>query len=85
MAAAGAELGLDKDAAEALARQTLMGAGALLKTDPRSVGELRQAVTSPGGTTAAAIESYESENGRLRALVREAMRAAAARAEALSE
>lgn len=55
MAAAGAELGLPADVALALARQTLVGAGRLLGESPQSPAELRQAVTSPGGTTAAAL------------------------------
>ncbi|MCP5433686.1 MAG: pyrroline-5-carboxylate reductase, partial [Alphaproteobacteria bacterium] len=47
--------GLAPELARDLARATVSGAGALLDADPRGAGELRAAVTSPGGTTAAAL------------------------------
>ncbi len=78
LAEAGAALGLTRDAAEGLARATAAGAGALLAKDPRSAAELRGAVTSPGGTTAAALKVFD--DGGLRVLVREAVAAAAKRA-----
>lgn len=55
MAAAGAALGLPAEAAEALARQTIYGAGLMLKESADPAGALRERVTSPGGTTAAAL------------------------------
>lgn len=55
MAAAGEQLGLPADVAMTLARQTLVGAGKLLGESTSSAAELREAVTSPGGTTAAAL------------------------------
>jgi pyrroline-5-carboxylate reductase len=47
--------GLPRETAERLARATIMGAGALLDADPRPAAELRRDVTSPGGTTEAAL------------------------------
>ncbi len=55
MAAAGARLGLAPELAERLARQTVSGAGELLYRSPMPAAELRRAVTSPGGTTEAAL------------------------------
>lgn len=52
---AGAALGLPKDVSEALARQTIYGAGLMLKERSEPAGLLRERVTSPGGTTAAAL------------------------------
>jgi len=58
----GVQSGLDHETADALVRQTLLGSAALLLQDDRSAGELREAVTSKGGTTAAAIQvMQESE------------------------
>lgn len=76
-------LGLAPDVAAALARQTVIGASALLEASERDAAELREAVTSPGGTTQAALEVLMGENG-LSALMREATRAAADRSRALS-
>ena len=56
MASAGLELGLPAELAESLARQTVFGAGLLLKQSLESPAALRERVTSPGGTTAAALE-----------------------------
>ncbi len=55
MAAAGVAQGLDADLAARLARATVAGAGELLRQSPESAAQLRQNVTSPGGTTAAAL------------------------------
>ena len=55
LARAGAEAGLPPDLAERLARATVSGAGELLHQSDLSPGTLRQNVTSPGGTTAAAL------------------------------
>lgn len=82
MAAAGQQLGLPADTAEKLARQTLIGAGRLLAEGDATAGELRQRVTSAGGTTAAALAELEA--GSFEALITRAMRAAAERARALS-
>lgn len=53
---AGIGLGLDPDQAEAMAAETLFGAARLLRESGEKPEALRQAVTSPGGTTAAALE-----------------------------
>ncbi|MDR3538178.1 MAG: pyrroline-5-carboxylate reductase [Acetobacteraceae bacterium] len=47
--------GIPADLARLLARQTVAGSGALLKASPEDAAALRKAVTSPGGTTAAAL------------------------------
>ena len=59
--AAGEALGLSPDVAERLTKQTLLGSARLLveSTDPAS--ELRINVTSPGGTTAAALAVFDDE------------------------
>jgi pyrroline-5-carboxylate reductase len=56
LARAGAEAGLPADLAERLARATVAGAGELLQRSPLDPASLRQNVTSPGGTTAAALD-----------------------------
>lgn len=52
---AGAELGLPEDLAARMAMQTVMGAGKLASEVETPPGKLREQVTSPGGTTAAAL------------------------------
>ncbi len=59
---AGVDLGLTRDQATTLATHTIAGAGALMVETSSSPVELRAAVTSPGGTTAAAIRELE-KNG----------------------
>lgn len=73
--------GLPRDIAEAFVNQTIRGAGHLLTETDRGPFELRSQVTSPGGTTAAAVHVLE-ERG-FRALVEDAVRAAAHRAREL--
>ncbi len=53
--------GLDRAMAERLAGQTLYGAGKLLKETGEAAGELRKKVTSPGGTTEAALNAFRAE------------------------
>ncbi len=53
----GVNVGLTREVATALVQQTVLGASELLVRDERSAGELREAVTSKGGTTAAALQS----------------------------
>lgn len=72
--------GLSDDAARRLARATLVGAGAFAASDPRRIDDLRRAVTSPGGTTQAALKIFDGDDHRMRKLVREAVAAAARRA-----
>ena len=57
------EAGLPADLADRLARQTVVGAGALLGDSPLPASELRRNVTSPGGTTAAALEVLMAPDG----------------------
>jgi pyrroline-5-carboxylate reductase len=75
--------GLPRDIAESFVHQTIRGAGHLLTDTESSPAELRSQVTSPGGTTAAAVHVLE-ERG-FRALVEDAVRAAARRSAELGE
>jgi pyrroline-5-carboxylate reductase len=50
------------DDATTLVRQTILGAAHLLSQSPESAAELRRRVTSPGGTTQAALEHLQSQN-----------------------
>lgn len=64
MAEAGARLGLAPDLAMRLARATVSGSGELLRLSADSAADLRRAVTSPGGTTAAALDVLmDPQNG----------------------
>jgi pyrroline-5-carboxylate reductase len=84
MAAAGEAVGLPADLALRLARRTVEGAGELLfQNQASSAATLRQNVTSPGGTTAAALEILMGPDG-LTPLMTRAVRAARHRAEKLS-
>jgi pyrroline-5-carboxylate reductase len=80
MAEAGAALGLPADLAMRFARATVEGAGELMHREPEtSAGQLRENVTSPGGTTAAALAVLRAPDG-LAALMRRAVAAAHKRA-----
>lgn len=83
MSAAGHKAGLPKPLADQLARATVAGAGELLfqASEPASV--LRQNVTSPGGTTAAALAVLMDDDS-LQALFDQAILAASERSKALS-
>ncbi len=83
LAAAGAAAGLPADLAGRLARATVEGAGEMLFQSDLAPGTLRQNVTSPGGTTAAALEVLMAEDG-MPLLMRRAVAAAKRRAEELS-
>jgi len=63
MAQAGEAAGLPPALAEKLARQTVAGSGELLRRSPLPAATLRQNVTSPGGTTAAALEVLMGNDG----------------------
>lgn len=80
--AAGAAAGLSLDQSKALARATMSGAAALLARSGEEPAELRRQVTSPGGTTQAALEVLMGEGG-LEPLLREAVAAAARRSKEL--
>ncbi len=81
---AGRALGLDEDVARVLARQTLIGAAALLERSDDAAARLREAVTSPGGTTEAALKVLMDDDNGLCALLKEATQAAERRAKELS-
>lgn len=75
-------LGLDKEQASALAMQTMLGAAKMAMNSDDAPAELRRKVTSPNGTTQAAIESMQTnEIGRQ---IGEAMQACYDRSQALS-
>ncbi|MBM6620073.1 pyrroline-5-carboxylate reductase [Micrococcaceae bacterium RIT802] len=60
MAKAGEQLGLDADLSRDLARATVAGAGAMLDDPQADPTALRTAVTSPNGTTQAALEGFDA-------------------------
>lgn len=74
---AGVSVGLTRDVAAGLARQTIYGAGKLMAETGTDPVELRAGVTTPAGTTAAGLEQLEV--GGLRATVAAAVRAATER------
>lgn len=63
MAAAGAKLGLTPEMAMQLARATVAGSGELLRQSSEPASQLRVNVTSPGGTTAAALKVLMADDG----------------------
>ena len=76
-------LGLDKEHASALAMQTMLGAAKMAMGSEDAPSELRRKVTSPNGTTQAAVESMQANDiGRQ---IGEAMQACYDRSQALSE
>ena len=83
MERAAIEQGIAPDLARVLARQTVAGSGALLAASPESAADLRKAVTSPGGTTQAALEVLMAPD-RLPAAFSEAIAAAARRSRELA-
>lgn len=83
MAAAGEGLGLPPGLAARLATATVAGAGELAAHSPLAAAALRRNVTSPNGTTQAALECLMGEPGLVELLAR-AMRAAASRSRELA-
>jgi pyrroline-5-carboxylate reductase len=83
MAQAGTAAGLPPALAATLARATVAGSGELLHRSPLDAATLRQNVTSPGGTTAAALEVLMSKDG-LAPLITRAVAAATARSRQLA-
>ncbi|MDQ2076585.1 pyrroline-5-carboxylate reductase [Marinimicrobium sp. ABcell2] len=83
MIEAGIELGLEPDCATDLTLQTALGAAQLARSSDVEPAELRRRVMSPGGTTEAAIKSFE--NDELRAIFKRAMIACANRSTALAK
>jgi pyrroline-5-carboxylate reductase len=82
MASAAAREGLPPDLAMTLARATVAGAGAMLAADGADAAELRESVTSQGGTTEAALGVLRASDG-LNALMERAIAAATWRAKEL--
>ena len=70
LAAAAEAEGMPRPEAEKLARATITGAGALLAADGRPPSELRRDVTSPGGTTEAALKILMSSRSLFRLMAR---------------
>jgi pyrroline-5-carboxylate reductase len=83
MAAAGEKIGLPKDLAMKLARATVSGSGELLHQSSTDVATLRQNVTSPGGTTFAALKVLMAEDGMM-PMFEKAITAAAKRSKELA-
>lgn len=79
LAEAGRKAGLDADLAMRLARATVTGSAELMHRSPLDAETLRQNVTSPGGTTAAALAVLMREKGGLKDLMTEAVAAAKTR------
>jgi pyrroline-5-carboxylate reductase len=83
LAQAGVAAGLPPPLAATLARETIAGSGELLHRSPLDAAALRENVTSPGGTTAAALTVLMGESG-LAALMTKAIAAATARSRELA-
>jgi pyrroline-5-carboxylate reductase len=83
MTRAGVAAGLPGDLAGMLARATVAGSGELLHRSPLDAATLRQNVTSPGGTTAAALEVLMAKDG-LEPLMTRAIAAATRRSRELA-
>lgn len=84
LAASAQALGVPQDMAVQLAEQTVIGAATMLDEDAADAAQLRRNVTSPGGTTEAALDVLMSEAG-LNNLMRQATQAAAQRSQELAQ
>jgi pyrroline-5-carboxylate reductase len=84
LARAGEAEGLPAELALRLARSTVVGSGELACVAPESPGQLRENVTSPGGTTRAALDVLMADDG-LEPLIARAVAAAAARSRELAD
>ena len=84
LARAGVAAGLPEGLAATLARETVAGAGELLHRSPLDAETLRKNVTSPAGTTAAALDVLMHNDGGLDPLMREAVAAATKRSRELA-
>jgi pyrroline-5-carboxylate reductase len=82
---AGVAAGLAPALARQLARATVAGAGELLHRSVLDAATLRRNVTSPGGTTAAALDVLMAESGGMPGLMRSAVAAAAQRSRELAK
>jgi len=79
----GIELGLDKETATIMAKQTALGSARMALENDIELQELRRAVTSPGGTTEKAVASFEQHG--LEDVVRKAMTACETRAKEMAK
>jgi pyrroline-5-carboxylate reductase len=84
LARAGVEAGLPQELATKLARETVAGSGELLHRSDLASATLRQNVTSPGGTTAAALEVLMGPDG-MQSLLTRAVAAATRRSRELAK
>ena len=84
LAAAAEKVGFEKELAERLALATVAGAGAYAMASGTDPAELRRQVTSPGGTTQAALEVLIGDTRALESLLSEAVQAAARRSQELA-
>lgn len=84
LAAAAVKVGFEKGLAERLALATVSGAGAYALASGTDPAELRRQVTSPGGTTQAALEVLIGDSRALESLLTEAVQAAARRSKELA-
>ncbi|MBI1186473.1 MAG: pyrroline-5-carboxylate reductase [Alphaproteobacteria bacterium] len=84
LAAAAESEGLDRETAARLAAQTVAGAGALMQETGDTPSTLRKQVTSPGGTTQAALDVLQASDG-LAPILRRAVVAAVQRARQLGK
>jgi pyrroline-5-carboxylate reductase len=76
------QLGLSRDVATTLTVQTMVGAAKLIEQSGKSATTLRENVTSPNGTTAAALASLEAD--QIATIVAAAMKAARDRSQELA-
>jgi pyrroline-5-carboxylate reductase len=80
---AAVEIGLPRDMARKLVLQTMLGSSRFIQASGKEPAELRRMVTSPGGTTAQALEQFEK--GQFTELVKRAVKAAYDKARQLGE
>ena len=78
---AAVRIGIPQEMAEQMVLQTMLSSGQLIQKSNKTPAELRRMVTSPGGTTAAAIDEFDK--GGFKELVTKAVRAAYSRANSL--
>jgi pyrroline-5-carboxylate reductase len=83
LTAAAIDLGLSDEMAKELAMETVLGSARYMLMSDKSPTELRQMVTSPGGTTAAALDCLEK--GGFAVLIKRAVRAAFEKAKELGK
>jgi pyrroline-5-carboxylate reductase len=83
LADGGVQMGLSRDVAIKLALQTVYGSAKMASESSKHLAELKDEVTSPGGTTIAGL--YALEKGRLRGTVMDAVLKATERSQALGK